>query len=176
MRALANVMLIQPIVPSVLQSPRSSAGSGPQTTDARRNQAIVKLFALRLIQPALHLQRRPPPGELIRDVGVEEKALSQLDRRQDVRKSLKIHFRPLNGDSANNCARLFFSPWRWTSTGTGSLRDALLVSLFLSEKMRTITRRQGHQIPPADNARLVLVAARPRPVRLQADPTFVTIL
>src|ERR1017187_4154626 len=74
MRALGNVMLIQPIVPSVLQSPRSSAGSGPQTTDARRNQAIVKLFALRLIQPALHLQRRPPPGEFVRDVGVEEKA------------------------------------------------------------------------------------------------------
>src|ERR1039458_5456037 len=52
---------------------------------------------------------------------------------------------------------------------------ALLVSLFLSEKMRTITRRQGHQIPPADNARLVLVAARPRPVRLQPDPTVVPI-
>jgi hypothetical protein len=41
---------------------------------------------------------------------------------------------------------------------------------------RSLSGRQRRQIPPADDARLKLVAARPLPVRLQTDPTSVTIL
>jgi len=82
-------------------------GRNPFLNFAERNHAEIQTIIVSVFKPLGDTRLWKRAGHLGRDVRIEQKAIHSEASRPISRSPSKSRLRPLNGDSANNCVRLF---------------------------------------------------------------------